>query len=135
MRLKDKTRKERVRQLARSTVASSIFQWKLGLGPESVSTPPQTHCCVLHRSGIITPMCPLQTSANTRRETQRHPSSPGSVVWGSFCEVLLISQGHRTALELSPGHTRSAADRHHKYSPAMIHRHCLILSGTTWTQQ
>ncbi len=36
MRLKDKTRKERVQRLARSTLASSIFQWKLGLGPESV---------------------------------------------------------------------------------------------------
>lgn len=36
MRLKDKTRKERVHRLAQSMLASSIFQWKLGLGPGSV---------------------------------------------------------------------------------------------------
>lgn len=39
MRLKDKSRKERVQRLALGMLASSIFQWKLSLGQESVLTP------------------------------------------------------------------------------------------------
>lgn len=77
----------------------------------------------------------IQTTANTGTEQQRHHSGPGSVDRGRFCKVLLISQGHCTALVNNPGYTRSAADRRLKYSPAMIHRHWLILSGTAWTQQ
>lgn len=42
MRLKDKSRKERVQRLAPGMLASSIFQWKLSLGQESVLTPTPT---------------------------------------------------------------------------------------------
>lgn len=130
MRLKDETRKEReFSALPGSMLACSIFQLKLGLGAgEGFS--PQAHRGLLHRSGIITPMRSIP------REAQRHHSGPGSVVGGSFCKsVVFISQGHCGALANNPGCTRSVADRRLKYSPAMIHRHWLILSGTAWTQQ
>lgn len=42
MRLKDESREEGVRHLALGMLASSIFQWKLSLGRESVFTPAAT---------------------------------------------------------------------------------------------
>lgn len=88
MRLNDKTRKERVQRLARSTLASSIFQWKLGLGPESVF--PHRHITAFSTDqGSSHPSA--QSKPQPVGETQRHRSSPGSVVWVSFCKVLLIS--------------------------------------------
>lgn len=142
MRLRDKTRRERVQPLARSALASSIFPWKLGLGSRGALPPPHplatgTTLPSPHRSGI----------KNTRElHPKRQPiteekhnviaSSPGSAVWASFYKVLLISQRAllRCAREQQSWMLSllTAASQH---SPAMIHRHWLILSGTTWTQQ
>lgn len=86
MRLEDKARKRRrVRRLARSALASSIFRRKLGLRPEHVF-PPQTR----QRARVLnlTPPPPQKTTNKPHSqpipEEKHQGSGPGSAVCGSF---------------------------------------------------
>lgn len=133
MRLKDKTREERVQHLAQSMLATSIFQWKLGLGLGSIfptGTHTHTHG-LLRRLGIIT----LVWSIPAWTPGKKH--NVITVVLGQWSEGVSVRRIAyiEGALVNGPGYTRSVADQSLKHFPAMIHRHWLILSGTAWTQQ
>lgn len=123
MRLKDKSRKERVQRLALGMLASSIFQWKLSLGQESVLTPAPA-AALPPRLGITAPMCCIQKKTFSQ--------ASGTIAWLLGAVYAIHRMDRRRAAALC---RHSAADRYLLGSPAMIHRHWLILSGTSRTQQ